>query len=195
MKIGIVTFTDGRARVAKATDKDCRAFQERLVSYFKRKKHEVVAARKIVWNYKTARDEARRIDLAYPDVVVFNFCVWSFPDLTAQVANLLPGVPILLVGNVLPSHPGWVAFFASAGTLDEMNVPFGRVLELSNESGRDEPRERPVQRARVKAPLATGPLLHGPHDRITMRFTAQEREQDIERDRCQRQQFDQISSR
>ena len=128
MKIGIVTFTDGRARVAKATDKDCRAFQERLVSYFKRKKHEVVAARKIVWNYKTARDEARRIDLAYPDVVVFNFCVWSFPDLTAQVANLLPGVPILLVGNVLPSHPGWVAFFASAGTLDEMNVPFGRVL-------------------------------------------------------------------
>jgi hypothetical protein len=62
-------------------------------------------------------------------VVVLNFCVWSFPDLTAQVVNLLPlDVPILLVGNIMPSHPGWVAFFASAGTLDEIGRPFGRVL-------------------------------------------------------------------
>lgn len=128
MKIGIVTFTDGRARVAKATEKDCRMFQERLVSYFKRKRHDVVAARKIVWNYDTARKEAQRIAMAYPDVVVFNFCVWSFPDLTAQVANLIPEVPILLIGNILPSHPGWVAFFASAGTLDEVGRRFGRVL-------------------------------------------------------------------
>lgn len=128
MKIGIVTFTDGRARVAKSTEKDCRMFQERLVSYFKRKKHDVVAAKKIVWNWDTARSESRRIALAYPDVVVFNFCVWSFPDLAAQVANLIPEVPILLIGNILPSHPGWVAFFASAGSLDEIGRPFGRVL-------------------------------------------------------------------
>ncbi len=128
MKIGIVTFTDGRARVAKATEKDCRMFQERLVSYFRQKKHTVVAAKKIVWNYETARREAQRVALTYPDVVVFNFCVWSFPDLTAQVANLIPEVPILLIGNILPSHPGWVAFFASAGTLNEIDRPFGRVL-------------------------------------------------------------------
>lgn len=128
MRIGIVTFTDGRARVAKSTEKDCRMFQERLVSHFKRKRHEVVAARKIVWNYATARSEAERVARAYPDVVIFNFCVWSFPDLTAQVANLIPEVPILLIGNILPSHPGWVAFFASAGTLEEIGRPFGRVL-------------------------------------------------------------------
>jgi len=128
MKIGIVTFTDGRARVAKQTEKDCRMFQERLVSYFKQKKHDVVAAKKIVWNWETAKTEAERIARAYPDVVVFNFCVWSFPDLTAQVANLIPEVPILLIGNILPSHPGWVAFFASAGTLEEIGLPFGRVL-------------------------------------------------------------------
>ena len=81
MKIGIVTFTDGRARVAKATEKDCRTFQERLVKYFKQKKHQVVAAKKIVWNYDTARNEARRIALAYPDVVVFNFCEYGLVQL------------------------------------------------------------------------------------------------------------------
>ena len=129
MKIGIVTFTDGRARVAKATERDCLVFQDRLASYFKRKRHEVVAARKIVWNWDTAQKEGRQLAAAFPDVVVLNFCVWSYPDLTAQVANLIPpDVPILLVGNILPSHPGWVAFFASAGTLDEVGRPFGRVL-------------------------------------------------------------------
>jgi len=128
MRIAVVTFTDGRQRVAQATEKDCRAFQERLVAYFKRRRHEVLVARKIVWNYETARTEAARLARGQPDVLVFNFCVWSFPDLTAQVANLIPDVPILLVGNILPSHPGWVAFFASAGTLDEIGRPFGRVL-------------------------------------------------------------------
>jgi L-fucose isomerase-like protein len=128
MRIGIMTFTDGRARVAKATDRDCHTFQERLASYFQSKKHKVQVGRKIVWNYATARSEARRVGLTYPDVLVFNFCVWSFPDLTAQAANLIPDVPIILVGNIMPAHPGWVAFFASAGTLDEMGRPFARVL-------------------------------------------------------------------
>ncbi|MBK9120889.1 MAG: fucose isomerase [Phycisphaerales bacterium] len=164
MKIGIVTFTDGRARVAKATEKDCRMFQERLADYFRRKKHDVVIARKIVWNYETARAEARRIALAYPDVVVFNFCVWSFPDLTAQVANLMPEVPILQVGNILPSHPGWVAFFASAGTLDEVGRPFGRVLgdirraDVQQEVDRFLARHDPDERARGERAAA---LLHG----------------------------------
>ncbi|MCG3127799.1 MAG: L-fucose isomerase [Phycisphaerae bacterium] len=128
MKIGIITFTDGRARVAKATDRDCHMFQDRLASWFKGRKHQVVVGRKIVWNWETARTEARRIALTYPDVLVLNYCVWSFPALTAQVANLIPDVPIILVGNMLPSHPGWVAFFASAGTLDEVGRPFVRVL-------------------------------------------------------------------
>jgi len=164
MKIGIVTFTDGRARIAKSTEKDCRMFQERLVSYFKRKKHEVVPAKKIVWNYETARTEARRIALTYPDVVVFNFCVWSFPDLTAQVANLIPEVPILQVGNILPSHPGWVAFFASAGTLDEIGRPFGRVLgdirkaDVQKQVERFLHRHNPDERARGERAAA---MLHG----------------------------------
>lgn len=164
MKIGIVTFTDGRARVAKATERDCRLFQERLVAYFRRRKHEVVAARKIVWNWETAQTEGRRIALAYPDVVVFNFCVWSFPDLTAQVANLIPEVPILQVGNILPSHPGWVAFFASAGTLDEIGRPFGRVLgdirrpEVQRDVERFLELHDPDQRARGERAAA---LLHG----------------------------------
>jgi hypothetical protein len=30
MKVGIISFTDGRARVAKQTERDCLMFQDRL---------------------------------------------------------------------------------------------------------------------------------------------------------------------
>jgi len=129
MNIGLVTFTDGRKRVALKTEKDCRFFQNRIAGWLKRQKHKVVEARKIVWNYETARQAAAQFHRGKIDVAVFNFCVWSYPDLTAQVANLLPpGTPILQIGNINPGYPGWVAFFASAGALAEIGLPFGRVL-------------------------------------------------------------------
>ena len=129
MKIGIVSFTDGRKRVAKATDKTCKGFEKKLASWFARKKHKVVVAPRVVWDYATARQAAARFNRADVDVAVFNFCVWSYPDLTAQVANLIGAdTPILQLGNINPSQPGWVAFFASAGTLMEIGRPFGRVL-------------------------------------------------------------------
>jgi len=129
MRIGIVTFTDGRERVAKATQKDCKRFEGQLSSWLKRQGHEVTEAPQVVWNWQTAREAAQQLESAQVDIVVYNFCVWSFPDLTVQVTNLLdPHVPILLVGNINPAYPGWVAFFASAGALEEIGRSFGRVL-------------------------------------------------------------------
>ena len=127
MKVGIVTFTDGRKRVAKATRNICLGFQDSLQGWLTKQKHKVVSSRTIVWNWETAAKVAEQVEKAQVDVVVFNFCVWSYPDLTAQVAIRL-GRPILFLGNINPSKPGWVAFFASAGTMDEIGIPFGRVL-------------------------------------------------------------------
>ena len=154
------------ARVSPSSpEKDCLGFQDRLVSYFKRKKHTVVAPRKVVWNWDTANKAARQLAVSYPDVVVLNFCVWSFPDLTAQLVNQLPpDIPLLLVGNIMPSHPGWVAFFASAGTLDEIGRPFGRVLgdirkpDVQKEVERFLHLHAPDERARGERAAA---MLHG----------------------------------
>ena len=127
MKIGIVSFTDGRKRVAESLNDVCFKFQGDIAKWFKRRGHAVVEGHKIVWNYAAARSEAARMNRANCDVVVFNFCVWSFPDLTVQVASLIEA-PILCIGNINPSQPGWVAFFASAGALDEVGIPYGRAL-------------------------------------------------------------------
>jgi len=73
-------------------------------------------------------------------------------------------VPILLIGNILPSHPGWVAFFASTGTLDEIGRPFGRVLGDIRKADVQKQVERflhlydPDERARGERAAA---MLHG----------------------------------
>jgi len=127
MKIGIVSFTDGRKRVADSLNDVCFGFQREIARWLKRKGHQVIEGRKIIWNYATVRSEAERMTHADCDVVIFNFSVWSFPDLTVQAAALVDA-PILCIGNLNPSQPGWVAFFASAGALDEVGTPYGRAL-------------------------------------------------------------------
>lgn len=125
MKVGIITFTDGRERCFRGQRDDCFRFQAGLAEWLKKEGHAVVEGDEIVWNWKTAREQAARVSDC--DAVIFNFCVWSYPDFTGQAANLIDA-PICFVGNINPSAPGWVAFFASAGTMDEINRPFGRVL-------------------------------------------------------------------
>ena len=138
MKIGIVTFTDGRERVAKATREDCLMFQGKIEAWLKKQKHSVVSSKTIVWNWETGNKVADQINRANADAVIFNFCVWSYPDLSAQVANQL-NCPILFIGNINPSKPGWVAFFASAGALEEIGIPFGRVLgDISEKKVQDQ---------------------------------------------------------
>jgi L-fucose isomerase len=138
MKIGIVTFTDGRQRVAKATQADCLMFQGKIEAWLKKQKHNVISSKTIVWNWETGNKVADQINRASADAVIFNFCVWSYPDLSAQVANQL-NCPILFIGNINPSKPGWVAFFASAGALEEIGIPFGRVLgDISEKKVQDQ---------------------------------------------------------
>lgn len=127
VKIGVLTFSDGRKRAADLVEGQCRTFQASLSGYLNRFKHKVVEGKEIIWNAQTAKAEAERMNAADVDVVIFNFCVWSFPDLAAQTARDIES-PICFLGNINPSHPGWVAFFAAAGSLDEIGIPFGRIL-------------------------------------------------------------------
>ncbi|HWP31791.1 MAG TPA: hypothetical protein VNK96_08755 [Fimbriimonadales bacterium] len=144
MKVGVITFTDGRKRAADILEKQCFEFQRKVADWLRREGHEVVEGEFISWNYLTARQNAARMIEQKCDGVIFNFCVWAFPDFAAQVARDLhaANIPICFLGNINPGFPGWVAFFAAAGSLDEFNVPFGRVLgDLENETVAREMRE------------------------------------------------------
>ena len=127
MKVGIVTFGDGRKRVTDQLFDDSMQFQHKISKWFADEGHEAVGYEKVVYNYATAREAATLFNDSKCDVVVFNFCVWSYPDFSVQCADRLQ-CPILQIGNINPGYPGWVAFFCSAGSLDEVGIPFGRAL-------------------------------------------------------------------
>src|SRR5688572_12079132 len=127
MRVGILTFTDGRERVAQKLNEDCLRFQSEVANWLKSEGHEVVIASNVVWNYRTAIDGAERLSQKGCEAVIFNFCVWAFPDFAAQAALRIEA-PILFLGNINPKYPGWVAFFAAAGSLDEMGRRFARAL-------------------------------------------------------------------
>ena len=127
MRVGIITFTDGRKRAADMLEKQCFEFQEKLANWLQKEGHEAVPGHSISWNYRTAIDNATRMNEKDCDAVIFNFCVWAYPDFSAQAARDVEA-PILLLGNINPAFPGWVAFFAAAGTMDEFGRTFGRAL-------------------------------------------------------------------
>lgn len=130
MKVGIITFTDGRKRAADMLEQQCFDFQRKVAEWLRSEGHEAVEGVAISWNYRTAIDNATRMVESRCDAVIFNFCVWAYPDFVAQAARdvSVAGIPICFLGNINPGFPGWVAFFAGAGTLDEIGIPFGRVL-------------------------------------------------------------------
>lgn len=127
MKIGIISFSDGRKRVAEATQKDCLRFQGEIAQWLRTKKYDVVEGKEVIWNHETYRSMAKLMNTHKVDICIFNFAVWSYPDFSVQVADLI-AAPILFTGVLNPGYPGWVAFFASAGALDEVGIPYGRAL-------------------------------------------------------------------
>ncbi len=129
MKIGILTFGDGRKRVTELATPDCMKFQKNLQKYLESLGHDVVPGNAVVWNHSTVARQCERLNNAGVDAVVFNFVIWSYPDLTAQAAiRFDKSIPIMMYGVLNPSYPGWVAYFASAGSMGEIGRPFSRAL-------------------------------------------------------------------
>ena len=93
--VGILTFSDGRPFVARETDALNRGFQDRLRSRLEADGHAVVAGEEIITTNENAVREAKRLAAHGCDCTIFNFAVWSFPNLPALASRFAPG-PLLL---------------------------------------------------------------------------------------------------
>ncbi|MEM3658609.1 MAG: hypothetical protein QXQ66_09395, partial [Candidatus Hadarchaeum sp.] len=128
IKVGIITFSDGRECVHRELLNYTLKSQETLVAALKATKEvEPIAAQEIVWTAELARDEARRLAALGCEATLFNFSVWSFPHLAVIVTQFAPG-PFLLFSDVNAQYPGMVGMLASAGALDQIGVFHGRLF-------------------------------------------------------------------
>jgi len=127
IKVGILTFSDGRKYLHEALLETNNRYQNGLAAALNSTRHiEVVQGKEIVWNQQVAQKEGRRLLESGCDLTIFNYAIWCYPHLSAVAANFAPG-PYLLFCNLHPSEPGMVGMLAAAGTMDQIGRPYSRV--------------------------------------------------------------------
>ncbi len=126
-KVGILTFSDGRAAVHRDVEAMNWEFQSQLAQTLRDTGEvEPVEGKEIVWTTELAKKEASRLSRVGCELTIFNFAVWSFPHLAAIASRFAPG-PFLLFSNINPQYPGMVGMLASAGALDQVGTFHARV--------------------------------------------------------------------
>ena len=126
-KVGILTFSDGRAKVHEELEPLNLKYQHQLAEALRATGEvEPVEAERTVWTNETAKEEAIRLARAGCELTIFNFAVWAFPHLAAIASRFAPG-PFLLFSNINPEYPGMVGMLASAGALDQIGAFHARV--------------------------------------------------------------------
>ncbi len=126
-KVGILTFSDGRAAVHKDVEPLNLQYQKQLADALRETGEvEPIVGQSIIWTNELAKQEAARLAREECELTIFNFAVWSFPHLAAIASRFAPG-PFLLLSNINPEYPGMVGMLASAGALDQIGTFHGRM--------------------------------------------------------------------
>lgn len=127
IKVGILTFSDGRQYIHDSLVALNQSYQSKLARALEATGEvEVVEATEIIGNNHAAREQGQRLAAAGCDVTICNYAIWCYPHLTAIATAFAPG-PFLVFGNVHPSEPGMVGMLAAAGTLDQLDRKYARV--------------------------------------------------------------------
>jgi L-fucose isomerase len=118
-RIGLVSVSDGRDFVHRDVEEHIAGAEGRLAAALRSAGHEVITAPAAVTSNEQAVRFAREVDAARPDLVVFHYAVWAFPQFTVLAADSITS-PVLLLGSIDPVQPGMVGMLAAGGALDQI---------------------------------------------------------------------------
>ncbi len=127
IKVGILTFSDGRSYLHEELLPVTRGYQDRLKGALESTGLvEVVTGDRIISDNRAAVAESKRLRSAGVELTIFNYAIWCYPHLTALASKFAPG-PFLVFCNINPSEPGMVGMLAAAGTLDQLALTHERL--------------------------------------------------------------------
>jgi L-fucose/D-arabinose isomerase len=133
IKIGVMTFGDGRDFLYEDLKPVNEKFTQALINRLEKDGFEVVAADDVIWKNELAVKAGRKMSAENVSCVIFNFCVWAWPQYARVAAQFCPQ-PIIMFSNVNPEYPGLVGMLANAGSLDQVGIPFFKVFgDVENE--------------------------------------------------------------
>ncbi|MGA2378972.1 MAG: L-fucose/L-arabinose isomerase family protein [Spirochaetia bacterium] len=132
MKVGILTFGDGREFLKKDLEPVNAKFQKKLKDSLVADGLEVVAGDEVIWNNPLAVKYGRMMQNSGVDCVIFNYCVWAWPGFARVAAQFCPK-PLVLYANLNPGFPAMVGMLANAGSLDQTGIPFHKIFGELND--------------------------------------------------------------
>ncbi len=124
--IGLISMSDGRPFVRDETDAFVESLEQGLATRLEALGHSVVRADRPVSSNTDAVAAARQVAAARPDLTIFHYSVWAFPNFSALAAAETTG-PLLLFSNIDPQYPGMVGMLAAGGSLDQMGRGHARL--------------------------------------------------------------------
>lgn len=123
IKIGVLTFGDGRKFLAKDLFPMNSAFQKKVKSKLEKEGFEVIAPEEAICSNEQAVKYGKLMQTEQVNCVIFNYCVWAFPAFSRMTAQYCPK-PIIMYANLNPGFPAMVGMQAGAGSLDQIGIPF-----------------------------------------------------------------------
>jgi L-fucose isomerase len=122
IKIGLLSFSDGRERVhlnlSPGISENARLLQKKLEETGELK---IVAAPEIIWRHAQARDQARAVAAAGTDGTILNVPVFAFPNL-ARIAAAWAQPPFLAFSPVFGGLPGLGGLLGAAAGLEQTGL-------------------------------------------------------------------------
>jgi L-fucose isomerase len=123
IRIGILSFSDGRERVHKslapAIENSAQRIREKLESSGE---FEVVNGTEIIWRHSQARDQARWLHSQHVDGTIFNVPVFAFPNL-ARIASHFAQQPFLAFSPNFGGLPGLGGMLGASNALEQGGIP------------------------------------------------------------------------
>ena len=127
IKVGIMTFSDGRKNVNDELLEINKKFQKAIVEALEATNDvEMIEADEIISKPSLAKKEAMKLRERGAELTIFNYSVWAFPHFSVIASKFAPS-PFLLFGNINPQYPGMVGMLAAAGALDQTGVVHKRL--------------------------------------------------------------------
>jgi L-fucose isomerase len=127
IKLGLLSFSDGRERVHKGLAPDIHNYESRIQGILEGTGEiEVFIAPEIVYSVELARSQAQYLADQHLDGILFNLPVFAFPNFVVIAAQMVKG-PFLLLGPQDARYPGLGGILAAAGALNQVGIAHERL--------------------------------------------------------------------
>ena len=151
VRIGVLSFSDGRKRVHDGLRPVIERHQAELCRLVEELGATAVAAREVAWTPRLAVGEARRLAAQDVAAVLFNIPVFAFPNFSALAAAVLER-PVAVLSPGEADLPGMGGMLAAGGALHQMGAFEERIWG---------PYDGEATRARLSAFIRAAGARHG----------------------------------